>query len=533
MFDVFRSQCEDALRPILDEAGITDIALEEPSGDFGDLAYPCFPLAPIYKKEVGAVAGYINFYLDYSKMASPLVKDIHQKGPSYGSGTLGGKYTVEHTSANPDGPIHIGHGRNAIIGDSLVRIMRFAGCDVKAQYYLNDMGKQLAVVVWGLERYQRDETKKNDHATAEVYVAANREMEESVEVQKDISELMVAYEAGDPGTITRFEDAANYCQEGITRTLARLDIHHDETVWESKFVRDGSVDRIVGQLKGSEYIQTDDVLSLDMAPFGIEKELVLARSDGTYLYATRDIAHHIWRSESANVIDVWGSDHKLLADQMKVALTILGEEAPEFVIYEFITLPEGSMSTRKGRFIALDDLVQESVERAYKEVDSRRPEEPEDFKGEVAEKVGCGAVRYNIIRVSPDKSMVFRWDEALDFERQGSPFIQYAHARCCRILEKEAPPKDFEVGTLSDEERVVLKLVSRFPEIVAEAAQARRPAIIAHFVLDLATAFHRFYMFQPVLKSEEKAFRLNLVDTVRITLANALTLLGIDPMEKM
>jgi arginyl-tRNA synthetase len=232
-------------------------------------------------------------------------------------------------------------------------------------------------------------------------------------------------------------------------------------------------------------------------------------------------------------VDILGADHKLVSSQLSRALEILGEDAPELIIYEFISLPEGSMSTRRGVFISLDDLLDESVKRAYEEVDKRRPDESTKLKSSISESVGTGAVRFNVVKIAPEKSLVFRWEDALDFEKQGSPFIQYAYARACRILEHEKPSSDFDIKELKENEAALLKLLSKFPWIVKASAASRKPAILATYTSELASAFHRFYMFEPVLKSNEKDFRLNLVYTAAIVLENALNLLGIDALEKM
>ncbi len=558
MFQDFRKDAEEALERVLKARNIEQlkIVLEEPEEEFGDLAAPiCFELAPVLKKSPAAIAeelvkqikipkgslvkevkafrGYLNFYLDYEKLAPLLIKKVRQLGENYGRGNKNGKIVLEHTSANPDGPLHIGHGRNAIIGDTLARILRFAGYDVETQFYVNDMGKQLAVVVWGLCRFKLDRNKKSDEAIAEVYIQANRLLEENPENEKEISELLRSYEAGDKKVIKEFETAAKYCIEGITKTLERLKIKHDTFVWESIFVRDSSVDRVIRKIKATKFVRQGEVLSLDLSSFGIEKKLVLARKDGTYLYTTRDIAYHIWKSTQGSVINIWGADHKLVAAQLKAVLQILGQKDPEFIIYEFISLPEGSMSTRRGVFISLDELIEESVKRAYVEVDERRGEESDEFKKSVAESVGVGAVRYNIVKVSPEKSMVFKWEEALDFERQGAPFVQYAYARACRILEKAELGSSGDTPMLTENEKLPIKIISKFPEVIEECANTRKTSPLASYVLDLANAFHRFYVFEPVLKSEQKEFRLNLVEATRITLRNALNLLGIEPLERM
>ena len=534
-----------------------EVPLEEPRQGYGDLATAvCFSLAKKLKKppkeiaeelasrmdlsrarfieRVEAINGFINFYLNYEALAEAVVGEILARGEDYGKGEpKGERIILEHTSANPDGPLHIGHGRNAIIGDALARILRFSGYEVTTQYYLNDMGKQLAVVVLGLRRLKLEESKKPDHAIAQVYVEANRMLEAQPELQEELSLLMRAYEAGEKEVVQEFKSAAEYCLRGIKETLSRLGIAHDLFTWESEFVRSGEVERVVERLRSTKYAREDGVLYLDLQEFGIEKELVLRRSDGTYLYATRDIAHHLWKAKLGKLINVWGADHKLLAKQLSAVLRILGEEEPEFIIYEFISLPGGKMSTRRGTFISLDELVDEAVSRAYGEVAKRRPQESEEFKRSVAESVGIAAVRFSIARISPEKAMVFRWEEALDFERQGAPFIQYAYARATRILEKAQPPSSFQVGELTENERALVKLLASYPEVISQAAEQRRPSMLATYLVELATAFHRFYMFDPVLKSEFKDFRLNLVNAARTVLGSGMRLLGMPVLEKM
>jgi arginyl-tRNA synthetase len=556
MYARFVAEAEEALRRVLAPLEIErPILWEEPRGPYGDLSTPlAFDLAPLLRKAPKAIAeelvtemappggyirdvkaegGHINFYLDYPKFAVALLQEVLQRGEDYGRGTRGGRMVIEHTSANPDGPLHIGHGRNAVLGDTLARILAFSGHDVETQFYINDMGKQLAVVVWGLRSFPLDGAKKPDHAIAEVYVKANRLLQEREGAEGEISDLMRRYEAGEEGVRREFEEAAKHCLRGFEETLERLGITHDTWVWESTFVRDGSVEEILRRLRETGRTKEGEVLSLDLTEFGIEKELVLTRGDGTYLYTTRDIAYHLWKTARGKVLNVWGADHKLVSQQLKAALRLLGEKEPEFVIYEFITLPDGSMSTRKGVFISLDELIEESVRRARLEVEKRRSDMEEGERARIAAEVGVGAVRYNIVRIAPEKPLTFRWEEALDFERQGAPFLQYAYARACRILEKAEGPGGGSPGELTERERHLLLTLSKFPKAVEAAAEARKPSLLASYVLDLATSFHRFYMHDPVLGSEEEAFRLDLVRSVKVALGNALRLLGIAPLEQM
>lgn len=461
MFEEFERRAKEVIEKILEEKGIKmdkELILDAPTLPYVDASTSkCFKLAKELKaspikiaedfvkrvkvkkgfiKDVKAARGYINFYLDYDSFTPELIKKIHKIGKNYGRGKKKDKVILEHTSANPNGPLHIGHARNAIIGDTLARIMKFAGYDIETHYYVNDMGKQIAMVVWGLKKFQSKKEKK-DHSTADVYIKVNKAVAENPEIELEISKLMRDYERGEVETKKEFERAVSNCLEGIKETLKEMNIRQDKFVWESRFSRDSSVKKLLKKLEGTEYAKKGEVVSLDLKEFGINKELILVRKDGTSLYPSRDIAYHLWKLNKGEVIDVWGSDHKLATQQLTAALKILGKEKlPEFIIHEFISTPEGAMSTRRGVFISADDLMAESIERAYKEVDKRRPKVSEAFKKSTAKSVGIGAVRFNIVKVSPEKPMVFRWEEALDFERQGSPFLQYAYARACRILEK-------------------------------------------------------------------------------------------------
>lgn len=558
MFQRFKEEARQALTEALRslKLEVAEIPLGEPPRGMGELSSTiAFELASRAKRppaeiaeelaekikippggltaRVEAAKGYLNFHLNYERAARLVIREVKELAGSYGRGDNKGKIILEHTSANPDGPLHIGHARNAVIGDALARVLRFSGYEVETQFYVNDMGRQLAVVVWGLRRLKLDRAKKKDLAISEVYVKANQLLAGDEAADKEVKGLIKSYEEGDGMIEREFREAAEYCLQGIRETLRRLGVSHDRYVWESAFVRDSSVSRVVEQLRRTRHAREEEVLALDLREFSIEKELILSRSDGTHLYATRDIAYHLWKAGRGRVIDVLGADHKLLASQLKAVHRILGVAEPEFIIYEFISLPEGAMSTRRGVFVSLDELLDETVRRAYAEVEKRRKEAPEEFKAKVAEAVGVGAVRFNILRVAPEKPMVFRWREALDFERQNSVFVQYAYARACRILEKAEVREDFEVGELSDLEKHLVKVVAKFPEAVMEAAGSRRPSVIAGYALELADSFHRFYMYEQVLKSEKQDFRLNLVLAAKITLGNALRLLGIEALEQM
>lgn len=546
------------------QKSIQDLGWEEPAEikfeippnpNMGDLATSvAFQLAPTLKrspveisqslvekielvppfKGVESKGPYVNFFFDteiFSKMVTESVQE------DYGSlDNRNERVILEHTSANPNGPLHIGHIRNAIIGDSLARVLRAAGFQVETQYYVNDMGRQIAMIVWGLQNldYQMDPDGKGDVEIGKLYFEVNQKLKANPQIKQQIDSILKTYEEENPPEMeSMFKEVVSKCLEGVKKTSHRMNITHDAFIWESKFVRDGSLKRILENLE--DYTSQNEVLYLDLTDYGIEKELILTRSDGTSLYTTRDLAYHLEKSENSDiVVDVLGSDHKLAIDQLKIALGLLGGKSPDVVFYEFITLPEGSMSTRRGVFISVDELIDEATQRARAELDKRRPELSEDEKEDIAKIIGVGAIRFYIARLSPEKHIVFKWDEALSFER-GCASIQYAHARACKLLGKanEFSPVDVDVEALNFQdldtlEVDLLKTLARFSSIITTSAQDMRVHSVAQYALEVAGAFNKFYKSVPVIGSEKEVLRLLLVDKSRITIRNCLDLLGID-----
>lgn len=479
---------------------------------------------------------YINFYADYNEFSSLVLNSVTEDYGKLESNNT--KIILEHTSANPNGPLHIGHIRNSIIGDSLARVLKSAGYEVETQYYVNDMGRQIAMIVWGLLNidHEIDPNGKPDHEIGSLYFNVNEELRAKPEIKDEVSALLKRYEKGDDPELEKmFENVVKKCLEGISITSHRLNVNHDAFIWESRFIKNGSVANILKSL--DEYIQKNEVVYMDLNSYGIEKELILIRSDGTSLYATRDLAYHREKSErSDSYIDVLGSDHKLAIDQLKVPLELLGAKTPEVIFYEFITLPEGSMSTRRGVFISVDELMNEAVSRAMIEIEKRRTDLEESERLKIAEIVGIGAIRYYIARLSPEKHIVFKWDEALSFER-GCASIQYSHARACKLLENAGyDGNSLKIENYDLDEKIeieLVKLMSKFTSVIEESARINRVHNLAQYSLDLAGAFNKFYKSVPVIGSEKEKLRLLIVDKFRITIRNSLELIGIEAPESM
>ncbi|AKB73228.1 arginine--tRNA ligase [Methanosarcina mazei] len=569
MFLELKAQATSILKEAIRKAGfeVEDSELQFETSPHADLASrAAFRLAGIHRQnpkdlasrivsaveipegsfigKVSAAGPYINFFAGKHYL-NGTVNAVLKEKEKFGCGAPKDRILLEHTSANPNGPLHVGHIRNSIIGDTLARILRRAGYDVEVQYYVNDMGRQIAVVSWACERFELDLSRKSDSAIADVYIKANVELDKNPEYIKEIDALMEKVEAGDVRTIEHFDKAVSLAVAGIKETLLRLNVAHDKFVSESTFLKSGAVHDIVERIKATGRTKTDKgALVVDLSDYGFEKTLVIQRSNGTSLYTTRDLAYHEWKTGQADrIIDVFGADHKLISGQLRATLNTIGVKEPEVVIFEFVSLPEGSMSTRRGQFISADDLFDRVTGAAFEQVETRRPETSYEFKKQVAEAVGLGAVRYDIVRVSPEKSTVFNWKEALDFEKQGAPYIQYSHARACSILEKakeEAawnPDKEIDPSLLVEDSEIdLIKKMAMFDSVIDLGARELKPHVLAIYARELADAFNQFYRFVPVIAAEDenvRAARLALVDCARVVLANSLDTLGIIAPESM
>ncbi|WP_049997726.1 arginine--tRNA ligase [Halococcus sediminicola] len=522
----------------------------------GDLAAAIDPSAYDYIGEVSQEGPYVNFH-----PSQAYYDDTLQTAGGEGFGRLDRKdetVVVEHTSANPTGPVHVGRARNPIVGDALANVLDFAGYDVSRHYYVNDAGRQMAVFTWAYETFEESDLPepardRGDYDLVRYYRKGNEFLEEASEaeqraVETEISAILEGLEAGDEATYDRVNEVVEGVLSGMRESLSRLPVDFDEFVKETRFIRDGSTEDLVSRLKETDYaVYEEDAWQLDLPSF--EKNLVFLRSDGTSLYTTRDLAHHEWKfANFDHAVTVLGEDHKLQAEQLRETLDILGNDIDKLdsVYYSWINLPEGGMSTREGTGVDLDDLLDESIERAREEVQSRldtriRDDELDDGDvARIARQVGIGAVRYDIVAKQPAKSITFEWERALDFEAQSAPYVQYVHARTCGILDEaegiDEIPETVDASQLTtDAERELLEVVARFPAVVERAADELAPHVVATYTRTFAEAFNAFYRECPVLSAEGEVRRqrLALVAAARRTVANALGLLGVAAPESM
>ncbi len=592
--EILRQHVEALLSPALAALGINNehwksmISVSREK-NMGDLSLPCFAfakqlsMAPIEIAEklkaaietndivddVNSTAGYLNFKASRNWLAEYIISGNIRIGDAEVNSTDGGKSVlIEHTSANPNGPFHVGRARNAILGDTIVRLNRLCGNNVRSEYYVDDMGKQVAVLAWALANLDADDVErilserepvnemwknKPDHNRVRWYQAAQvlrNDDSKKDDIEKAIGDMVHASENGNHEVLTSFENAYQPVLEGMLETLNRLRINFDEFTKESIFVTNGDVSNIMQKLSTLEIhgVADNGAEYLDLGARGLKgkTEFYYKRGDGSSLYATRDIAYHIWKyTQCDTLINVLGEDHKLQSKQVSMTLNELGHDAPEVLFYSFIKLPEGKMSTRKGNVVFMDDLLEEAKAHAAEVVREIRTDYTDEQISHIAEAVGTSAVRFNIIKVSPDKGFTFRWEEALSFDADSAPFIMYSHTRSRSIAKKcselgvanhteDAANISKHSTDIPDSMFELLRVMATHNDALMRSVEQNRPNLFANQLLNLANHYNGFYRDCKVISNGEvNQTYLAVSEIASELLRSGMIGLGIEPLERM
>ncbi|MGB9708293.1 MAG: arginine--tRNA ligase [Candidatus Pacearchaeota archaeon] len=544
------------------------IVIEVPKQGFGDYAFPCFGLAREQKKnpvliaselakklqkqlpkgieKIEAVGGYVNFFIDKIYFSELTVAEVLEEKEKYGSLQLKGKALIEHTSINPNASPHVGRIRNAITGDILARLLRFHGYDTEVHYYVNDVSKQMALLVLGAKGNETFDKLLN------LYVSMSQEMEEDPEIEQKVFEILKKIESRDKETLTKLDKLVKTAVEGQKKILEKLGIFYDSFDYESIYLETDTLKKILKELEKSKRLEKDIegrfILNQNKMKWQFEKEmkspvLVLTRSDGTGLYPLRDLAYTIDKLKIAPVnIIVLGEDHKLYFKQLSAALELLGYIAPRVVHYSFILLKDKEsksgkkMSTRKGEVILVSDFIREAINKAKQEI-KKRKRDKQVALDKVAEAIGVGAVRYGIARYELNKEILFDWHEALNFEGNSAPYLQYSYARASNILKKlgKITIGEENYKNIEDKEYALIKEIGAFPEVAKAALEQLKPHLLCNYAYELAQTFNDFYESCNVINAEQgiKERRVSLVKATRQVLANCLNIIGIPVIEAM
>ena len=547
----------------LDSTEIIPLLERPPEGIGADFALPCFTLARTMKKDPRLIAmdlshaiapsgllkeakpagAYLNFLVDWNAVAAGLLPSI-LRNSRYGSSRLGEGKTivVDFSSPNIAKPMSVGHLRSTTIGDSLCRMHRFLGYRVIGDNHLGDWGTQFGKMIVAYRKWGHpDKLEKSPvEEMLRLYVKFHEDAEVDPKLEDEARLAFKRLEDGDKEHLELWKKFSELSKAEFGKVYRLLGVKFD--MWLGESFYDSMAKEVIEQaLKNNVAKWSEHALIIELEG---QVPLIIRKSDEATVYSTRDLAAINYRMKKfrpERILYVVGSEQKSYMEQVFAAAGKLGYVKPgqnlAHVQFGMMSLPEGKMSTRKGRVVLLDHVISEVVDLAEKTIMIKNPE----LKGrkKVAQEVGIGALKYADLSRDRIKDVRFDWDEILSFEGDTGPYVQYTHARACSILRKgkiKAPPERFDTGLLKDpKEALIIRKLAEFPETVARAAEDCKPHYIANYVFSLATLFNEFYQSIPVLKAKkaERETRVALVFSVRNVLKSGLDLLGIEAPEEM
>ena len=551
---------------------IEDLTLEEivalievpPNKDMGDFAFPCFKLAKVFRKAPNMIAadlaenieakgaiskvmplgGYVNFFVNKSQLAETVINDVLTKKEKYGHTDLGQEKAVviDFSSPNIAKPFHIGHIRTTVIGNALYKIYDSQGYNVVRVNHLGDYGTQFGKLIVAFKLWGSKEAVEANPIPEllKLYVKFHEEAEQKPEMEDEARAWFTKLENGDEEAKALWQWFRDESLKEFARVYDLLDIEFDSYAGESFYSDKMGV--VIDQLKEKGLlVQSQGTNVVDLEEFNMPPALI-TKNDGSTLYMTRDLAAAIYRKNTYDFdkcIYVVGSQQSLHFQQLFKVLELMGYEWSKDLIhvpFGMVALEEGTMSTRKGRVVFLEDVLKQAIEKTKETMLTKNPNALN--VDEIAKQVGVGAVVFQELSNSRIKDYTFSWSRTLSFEGETGPYVQYTHARCCAVLRKaeEEVTTDINYELLNDVDSAeVLKVIASFNKTILNAMRKNEPHIITRFVLDLAQAFNKFYHDNSILveDAELRKARLALVCATRQALENGLKLLGMQAPERM
>ncbi|MBC7087692.1 MAG: arginine--tRNA ligase [Tissierellales bacterium] len=535
-----------------------------PSYEMGDFAFPVYKLSKEYKKapnliskeleenlpdneyfeKIEAVGPYLNFFIDKEKLASVVIEEIKEKKEKYGSSSLGEgkKVIVEFSSPNIAKPFHIGHIRSTVIGNSLSKIYKFLGFDVVTINHLGDYGTQFGMLISAYKRWGDKKQIESDpiRELLKLYVRFNSEAEKDPELMDEARFWFKKLEEKDEEALELWQWIRDISLKEFHKVYDLLNISFDSYAGES-FYSD-KMPAVVEEMKEKGLLkESEGALIVDLEPYGMPPALIM-KKDGSTLYTTRDIAAAIYRKEHYDFyknIYVVASQQNLHFKAWIKILELMGYDWAKDCIhvpFGMVSLEEGTLSTRKGRVVFLEDVLNTAIESTRKIIEERNPNLPN--KDEVAKQVGIGAVVFQELFNQRIKDYTFSWERTLSFEGETGPYVQYTHARTNSLLEKGNYDINHEVSykdLTKEEETNILRNLLQFPEVIIDAMEKNEPYFITRHILELAKLFNKYYNSTSIIVDDEnlKQTRLSLVYAVKTVIKTGLSLLGIEAPNKM
>lgn len=580
--EAWRERIAAALSSIAAESGLGPVSAEAviaetpPKPELGDLGFPMFTYAKALRKgppviaqavaarlsvdaaaaDLGAAVAegpYLNVRVNKAVLAAKVLSEALDPSFAFGRpNTLKGKRVmVEFSSPNTNKPLHLGHLRNDVLGESISRILAACGADVKKVCIINDRGVHICKSMLAYRKFAQGKTPesegiKSDRFVGDMYVRFHQWSKEEPTAEAQAQELLRQWEAGDAETVALWKRMNDWAVAGMKKTYERTGVSFDSYYFESQTYLKGKEEVYKGLESGVFYKEEDGSVWIDLTDEGLDKK-VLLRKDGTALYMTQDIGTAIYRHRDwpfDRLVYVVGSEQQYHFKVLFRVLEKLGFEwAPALyhLSYGMVNLPEGKMKSREGTVVDADDLIDKLRDLALDEIREKGREEAVGDPEAIAERIALGALHYYLLQVSASKDMLFDPKESLSFNGNTGPYLQYMGARISSMLTKEAGSAAAK-GTVkpellsSDAEWELVKTISSYPAAVAEAAERMDPSALTSYLYELSKAFSRFYHDCPILNAPDAdlaAARLALSKATARALRDALSLSCIPFLEAM
>jgi len=516
-------------------------------------------LAKIVSEIEVAGPSFINFWLD-GKLLVRQSQEILKQGGGYGNSSFlkGKKFLIEHTSPNIIKTLHVGHVRNNIIGMFLARLFGFLGAKTKMDCINNDRGIHIMKAVWAFQKYNdgrtpETEKMKPDHFVDQFYVRGAKE-EENPAVKEEMHELLRKWEAKDKRVRQTWKKLTSWVHQGFSETYKNLGSHHDKNWYESEFYEKGRKTVLQGLKKGVFKKLSDGAILSNLQDYKLP-DTILLRADGTTMYHTQDL----WLTQlkrkylpGARYFWVVGPEQTLYLKQLYVMCEQMGigkSQDYEHVSYGYVFLKgKGKMSSRAGTIISADELLNMAVEKARETMNTAGIVKnlPEHEKQKITKLIGIGAVKYAMLKHARLSDIQFDLEETVGLEGDSGPYIQYVYARCKSVIEKAKRKPSFRAQVegaqsaklqdsvnLNGDELIILRWLTRFPEVLIKSAELLAPNLVCSYLFELCQKFNYFYQKNRIIGSESESFRLMLTKAVSQVIKNGLWLLGIEAPERM
>lgn len=547
---------------VLTSEEISQLIEIPPKPEMGDFAFPCFRLAKSYHKappmiaqdlkesigdqaflsEIKVVGGYLNFYVDKAQYAQQII-DKYNNATDYGCSDQGKDKTIciDYSSPNVAKNFHVGHLRTTIIGNSLYKIFSKLGYKVVRINHLGDWGTQFGKLIVAYKKWGSREAveEKGIEELMDIYVKFHEEAEKDDSLNDEARAWFLKMEQGNEEALEIWQWFRDISLKEFMRVYNILGMEFDSFAGES-FYRDKTADVIKrltddGLLKESQGAMIVPLDEYDMPP------CIVAKKDGSSIYATRDLAAILYRKATYNFdrcLYVTGLEQKLHFAQVFKVIELMGNDYAKNLVhipYGLVSLKSGKISSRKGNVIFAEDLLRESINKTTSIIEEKNPDIPD--KEEVAKQVGIGAIIFNDLYNQRIKDVIFDWNKLLNFDGETGPYVQYTYARASSVLRKIGEvPDTIDYTLLTDEASIgLLKEIERYPQVIKDAAERYEPSVIARYSIDLAHAFNKFYHECQINVEDEttKYTRTNVVKIARYSIKDALSLLGIQCPEQM